>query len=172
MHLPAAPRPASFVFATLWLSLLLGLTSCSGFQFKRDFKAAAKAAPQEGAIGAWSGTWESRANGHHGKLQCLVSAPTQAGEPYRFRYRATWMKILSGTFSAQHTVKANGPGKWTFSGQHQMPKWAGGLYSYEGKINGDDFHATYDCAMDEGDYRMTRVSTASLTAAPSPSAQP
>lgn len=172
MHLHAAFRPASLVLATLWLSLLLGLTSCSGFQFKRDFKAAAKAQAQEGALGAWSGTWESRSNGHQGRLQCLVSAPPNADESYRFRYRATWMKILSGTFSAQHTVKADGPGKWTFTGQHQMPKWAGGLYSYEGKITGDAFHATYDCAMDEGDYRMTRVSAASPSGSLPPSSQP
>jgi hypothetical protein len=92
-------------------------------------------------------------------------------EPYQFRYRATWMKVLSGTFSAQHTVVPQGPSQSTFSGQHQMPSWAGGLYSYEGKIKGNAFHAKYDSAMDQGDYRMTRVSANSPPDAPSLSAQ-
>jgi hypothetical protein len=171
MNPSAVPRPDSSAIALLWLCLALGLTSCGTFQFKRDFKAAAKAPPQESALGAWSGTWTSSANGHHGKLQCLVTAPVMPNEPYQFRYRATWMKVLSGTFSAQHTVFPQGPSQSTFSGQHQMPSWAGGLYSYEGKINGNAFHAKYDSVMDQGDYRMTRVSANSAAVAPSHSAQ-
>jgi hypothetical protein len=158
---PAAHRSAFLPLYLLSLSLLLGLTSCSGLQFRRDFKAATKAPPQEGVVGAWSGTWSSRVNGHQGTLQCLVTPPASPEATHTFRYRATWMKILSGTFSSDHQVKPAGAGKWTFSGQHQMPKWAGGLYSYLGTIQNDSFHATYDCAMDRGDYRMTRVSTAS-----------
>jgi len=166
MHPPAAPRPASFLLTTVWLSLLLGLTSCSGLQFKRDFKAAAKAPAQEGALGAWSGTWASRVNGHQGTLQCLVAPPTAPAAPHTFRYRATWMKILSGTYTADHTVKPAGPAKWTFSGQHKMPDWAGGLYTYEGTIDGDAFQASYQCELDKGEYRMNRVSA--LPSPPSP----
>lgn len=136
------------------LSLLL--SSCAGPAFHRAWREAGNQ-PAEGVVGRWEGTWTSEANSHHGKLRCVVSAPGKPGEPHQFYYRATWMGVLSGSYRAPHQVKADGKERWTFSGEHKMPDWAGGLYRYEGTIEGDQFQADYRCRLDHGSYKLTRV---------------
>ncbi len=142
--------------------LLLFQTSCAGPSFRKAWKAAAKApaSADDGVAGRWQGTWLSDANGHHGKLRCVVTAPESPDGPHRFFYHATWMRVLSGAYRADHQVKPDGRSGWTFTGEHQMPRWAGGLYQYEGTVQGDSFEAAYRCALDRGNYRLTRVPTA------------
>jgi hypothetical protein len=149
------PQPLRFAFPLLVLTVL---SSCSS-----DFRSAWKKAPVTEAVeGKWEGTWLSAANGHHGKLRCVVSEPLMPGKffavkgDHTFRYHATWMKILSGSYMAVHNVQKKGDG-YTFKGDHQMPEWAGGKYHYEGTIKGDDFNACYESAMDRGTYTMKRV---------------
>lgn len=149
---------------TLGLLLLTCLPSC-GFAFRSAWK---KAPVTSGVEGKWKGTWLSDANGHHGDLRCVVSKAELpdygAGKgaepipaPRSFFYRATWKKILSGSYRSVHTVKKQKDGSYKFSGEHKMPDWAGGLYHYEGTIKGDEFKANYKCAMDHGTYTMKRV---------------
>jgi hypothetical protein len=134
-------------------ALLALLSSCST-SFEREWKQALKNGAQTGVEGAWAGTWRSETTGHHGKLRCVVRP--QAGDVHDFHYHATWMGILSGAYRAPHQVTPLSRG-YTFKGQHKMPDWAGGLYSYEGTIKGDDFHAAYRCAKDQGAYSLRRV---------------
>ncbi|MDP1590464.1 MAG: hypothetical protein Q8M07_22110 [Prosthecobacter sp.] len=149
-------QPLRFVLPVL---LLTTLASCSS-----DFRAAWKKAPVTEAVeGKWAGTWQSTANGHHGKLRCLVGrarktiASTDYHVDHEFFYHATWKSILSGSYKAIHQVVKKKDGTYSFKGSHQMPDWAGGKYHYEGTIKGDDFNACYESAMDRGTYTMKRV---------------
>lgn len=83
--------------------------------------------------------------------------PSKNSDAYCFHYRATWMKILSGSYKAMHNVQKKKDGSYIFKGDHQMPDWAGGLYHYEGTIKGDEFNARYKCAKDHGTFTMKRV---------------
>jgi len=132
-------------------ALLLCLPSC-GTAFR---KAWSNAPASSGVAGKWEGTWLSAVNGHTGTLKCVVTESSKAGD-HEFFYRATWKTILSGSYKTiQHVEKKNGA--HVFKGDHQMPDWAGGKYHYEGTVNGDEFSACYECAMDRGTYTMRRV---------------
>lgn len=136
-------------------SLALGLTSCA-MGFKRDWRQAVKEGPKPGVEGAWKGTWLSHSNGHTGDLRCVVG-PDLGGGEREFHYYATWKGFLSAAFKANHTVKAEKDGTHSFTGHHDMPKWAGGRYQYDGTVKSDEFDATYKCSMDHGVFGMKRV---------------
>ena len=140
----------------LFILLLTALlTSCSA-GFRREWNTALKTGPQPGVAGAWEGTWKSHVNGHHGRLRAVVSAPKNDTGDHDFHYHATWARILSGGFRAEHRVTPLRGGS-SFKGSHQMPDWAGGLYTYEGTVKGDSFEACYECAKDKGVFSMRRV---------------
>lgn len=138
----------------LSLTALL-LSSCSS-GFRRDWKAALQKGPSTGVAGAWEGSWKSEVNGHHGRLRCVVGPAKNAEGDHCFHYHATWAGILSGAYAADHRVVA-GKKESTFTGQHDMPQWAGGRYTYSGTVKGDDFSACYQCAKDKGTFQMRRV---------------
>jgi hypothetical protein len=145
-------RSLLFTFLTTAL-----LSSCS-MTFKREWREAVKAGPKPGVEGAWSGTWKSDVNGHHGRLRAVVGPVKNAEGDHDFRYHATWANIVSGSYLAQHRVQpARDKSGSTFTGQHDMPKWAGGRYTYSGTVKGDEFSACYQCAKDKGTFTMTRV---------------
>lgn len=139
------------------LGLSVLLSSCS-LSFKREWKAALRAPTNQGIEGAWEGIWQSESNGHHGRLRSVVGPAKNKDGDHAFHYHATWAGILSGAYRVDHRV-ATAPttGHLQFQGQHQMPSWAGGLYTYQGTVKGDDFNATYECALDKGSFRMKRV---------------
>lgn len=152
---PSPMKRASLLRLALALISLTCLPSC-GFAFRSAWK---KAPVTSGVEGKWKGTWLSDASGHHGNLSCVVSPPPASRKHtfHQFFYHATWMHILSGSYKAIHTVKKQKDGTYTFSGEHKMPNWAGGLYHYEGTIKGDEFKANYKCPIDNGTYTMKRV---------------
>ncbi|MCA1962503.1 MAG: hypothetical protein LDL31_01000 [Prosthecobacter sp.] len=133
----------------------LVLCSCSS-GFRREWKSALSQGPSTGVTGAWEGTWKSDVNGHHGRLRCVVGPAINAQGDHTFHYHATWARIFSGAYAAQHRV-VTGKNSSTFSGQHDMPDWAGGRYTYSGTVKGDDFSACYQCAKDKGTFQMRRV---------------
>lgn len=112
--------------------------------------------PQTDVTGAWQGTWHSEATGHRGTLRAVVDPASNAEGDHLFHYQATWMKVLSGTFEAVHRVKRH-KDRYEFEGQHQMPKWAGGAYTYIGTVQGDSFKAAYRSTLDHGTFEMQRV---------------
>ncbi len=144
------------ILSALLLTCLL--SSCS-LSFKREWKSARMAGPKPSVEGAWEGTWESAVNGHHGRLRSVVGPAKNAEGDHSFHYHATWAGILSGAYRVDHRVKAvkGAKDQWSFTGQHQMPKWAGGLYTYGGTVKGDRFSACYECKLDKGTFTMKRV---------------
>lgn len=141
----------------LTLGFLVSLNSCSGPGFAKSWRQAKSIPTASGVEGAWEGQWKSDSNGHQGRLQCVVAAPTTPNQPHSFHYRATWMRILSGSYRAKHQLTDKGPDRWSFVGTHQMPTWAGGLYHYDGVIREDTFTANYRCDIDHGIFTMKRV---------------
>jgi hypothetical protein len=134
---------------------VLALCSCSS-SFRREWKEALQQPPGSGVVGAWEGQWKSDSNGHHGRLRCVVSPAKNEQGDHSFHYHATWAGILSGAYRAEHRVVPQKKDA-TFTGQHDMPSWAGGRYTYGGKIVGDEFSACYQCSMDKGTFQMRRV---------------
>lgn len=135
---------------------LLLLGGCSTFE--RDWQAAAtdlNAADQ--LIGRWQGSWHSEKTGHEGKLRCIISpAPDGA---YNARYHAVWAKVLTFEYIVPFTATREGP-VHKLAGEADLGFFAGGAYQYDATVTGDDFHATYRCKADHGEFRMKRVTSA------------
>ncbi len=150
-------RNDSLRMIRLSLTLLVAclLSSCST-AFQLEWKAATALGPQSGIEGAWQGTWLSSANGHHGNLRCIVGHKKNAQGDREFHYHATWAGLVGGAYRATHRVNVS-KGASTFTGEYQMPRWAGGRYVYGGTIQGDAFNACYECSKDKGTFQMQRV---------------
>lgn len=169
MRSDVRPTMKSFPLRRFLLSifLLCALPSC-GTEFRKAWNAPSACAimlpPGESpAYSApitqtnWDGAWHSDASGHHGRLQCVIQGPNNKEGDHTFFYRATWMKILSGTYKATHRVVQEKDGSFRFKGEHKMPDWAGGLYQYEGVIKKGEFKADYKSSADHGTYTMKSV---------------
>jgi hypothetical protein len=138
----------SFVSA---LALTLSLASC-GTAYQAKWNAARDKGGAPGSIeGAWEGKWLSSTNGHTGKLWCLIGE----GSPNErnFDYRATWGRILSGSFSATHQLQRKGDAT-TFVVDHPIGKL--GTFHAEGTIADGKFSACYQAAGDRGTLELTR----------------
>ncbi|MBI2924995.1 MAG: hypothetical protein HYY24_04725 [Verrucomicrobia bacterium] len=147
---PSAPGRAAAVLA-LCGTLLLA-TGCSSFH--REWRAAARQpAPAHSLEGRWEGTWHSEANGHTGRLRCLIKEPEDGR--YRARFHAKFLRILSFGYAARLDATEQA-GRYRFQGQAVLPKWAGGAYRYEGHATATNFFSTYRCARDHGTFEMTR----------------
>ncbi len=131
----------------------VGLVSCASPSYKRDWEATlhASAAPPKGC---WEGTWISAANGHTGKLRCIVSA---APAGYRFHYQATWAKFLSGEFSLVCPASKTRPASWTVSGSKDLGASMGGTFTHEAQITADRIKAVYRSKLDHGTMELQRV---------------
>ena len=128
------------------------LAGCSSFN--RDWKQAAiQPRPTEDISGPWEGLWQSEANGHNGKLRCLVTKVNDT--TYDARYRAKYKKIFSFGYTVPLRVQKTGD-TYTFKGEADLGKLAGGIYTYDGKASATNFTSTYNSKYDHGDFRMIR----------------
>jgi len=91
--------------------------------------------------------------GHHGTLNCVVSKET--AEKYRFLYRATWKKLLHGTYSVMEDVRREG-NTFKMRGGADLGKMYGGHYEYEGEATPTNFISSYRASKDHGQFKMTR----------------
>ncbi len=132
--------------------LALCLTGCSSFN--RDWGAAGKVPrPPHSIEGRWEGTWKSDANGHADKLRCLLTRVDEG--KYEARFHAKYRKVLSfsytATFKGSHTNDV-----FSFSGEADLGKLAGGIYHYKGEVNPTNFFSTYRCKYDHGIFHLAR----------------
>lgn len=132
--------------------LALLVSSCSSFN--REWKQVDKGfVPPDSMAGRWQGHWVSDVNGHHGKLQGIVSRRDDGG--YAVRFRATYLKILRFSYTVPLKVEPQN-GEWHFHGEENLGKLAGGVYRYEGKATPRHFHSTYHSMYDHGYFEMER----------------
>src|SRR5439155_18677333 len=125
-----------------------------GSNFKHEWPmAVANPVPNTGLQGRWQGRWHSDANGHAGKLRCVVTKTDDA--MYRARFHAKYMKVLTFVYSVSLKVAPTTNG-FSFSGDANLGRFAGGVYHYEGHADTTNLFSTYSCKYDHGTFQMTR----------------
>jgi hypothetical protein len=142
---------AGWVWAMAFVAM--GLTGCSSFH--KEWQAAtAKAPPANSIEGAWSGQWQSEQNGHHGSLRCVISKSSDT--TYRAHFRAKYLHVLRFTYVATLNGYTTNNNTVVLRGESKLPKYAGGLYTYEGTATPIKFESTYANKYDHGRYEMAR----------------
>jgi hypothetical protein len=142
---------AARVLALAFAAVLF--TGCAGFN--KDFKKAAAAGPwpPNDITGAWEGTWKSDANGHSGRLRCIM---TQTGPAqYNARFKANYKKILGFEYTVPLNVQRD-ERSYKFTGEADLGSLAGGEYTYKGAANPAKFFSTFDSPSDHGTFQMER----------------
>lgn len=107
--------------------------------------------------GPWDGEWRSDANGHHGRLRCLMSPLSDEAWQARFHAKYKIFKFIPISFG--YTVELTGKetnGHHTFQGEEDLGKLAGGIYHYEGEATAEEFFSTYRSQYDHGTFHMRR----------------
>jgi len=131
---------------------MLLLSGCSSFS--RAWEKAGKAStPPDLIEGRWEGHWLSDANGHTGRLRCLLSR--EADGEYTAWFRATYLKILRFSYRVPLKVETH-DGVWLFNGSENLGSMAGGVYYYTGSATPTNFHSTYRSDYDHGVFQMSR----------------
>jgi len=133
-----------------WLGLALLSFGCSSFH--RDWRAAAHR-PAVGIQGRWEGKWQSDSPKHYGRLRCLLTKIDS--EKYEALFHAKYRKILGFGYTAIF-VGTNANETFSFAGEADLGKLAGGIYRYEGTISPTNFFSTYKSKYDNGTFRMGR----------------
>jgi len=129
------------------------MTGCSTFE--RDWKALADRPVSESAMeGRWSGTWVSDVSGHGGGLRCIITRTEN--DTLHARYRATYGAGLTFEYDMPMTVEREGE-TFRFAAEADLGWLAGGRYTYDGTVVGDEFTSTYRSKSDHGTFRMMRV---------------
>lgn len=126
-------------------------TNCSEFHEAWD---ASTSAPPDGIEGRWSGEWVSRENGHRGSLKCLLTRLDSTH--VRAQIHATYASFLRVCYTV--VLETDQEGKTIrFRGETDLGKLAGGVYRYNGLLENDQLHSTYQCAYDQGDFVLART---------------
>ncbi len=140
----------------LFLLLIGSLLGAGCFSFNREWKKAASnpiPVADAGLQGRWEGSWHSDSNGHTGKLRCVVTKTNDL--VYRARFHAKYMKVLSFGYTVPLEAEQATNG-FSFSGEANLGRLAGGVYHYEGHADATNFFSTYSCKYDHGTFQMTR----------------
>jgi hypothetical protein len=134
------------------LFLVLFLTGCSSFN--REWKSArAQPTPTADISGPWEGRWLSEKNGHTGKLRGIL---TKAGpDNYNAHFHATFWKIFRATYRVPLKYEEQN-GEHLLTGEANLGKLSGGVYTYKAKATPDQFHSSYKCRWDHGTFEMKR----------------
>ncbi len=128
------------------------LSGCSSFN--REWSAALKEPiPSATLSGPWEGRWISDVNGHNDKLRCIISQKTDSG--YDAKFHATYKSVFHFGYTVPLEVKKRG-NSFVFSGEADLGKMAGGVYTYEGASTATNFFSTYDSKYDHGKFEMHR----------------
>ena len=123
---------------------------------KADKGKAAAPAPSKADLlaGLWEGTWSSSSNGMCDTLRCTVARADDG--KYTAKFEAVFGKVFTHRSTVTLTVEPAGD-KWQFRGQEDLGLLSGGVYTYEGNSDGQEFYSTYDSAFDKGTFRMKRA---------------
>jgi hypothetical protein len=136
------------------IALLLAMCLCGCSTFNRDWRRASVRAASENSVeGRWEGRWISEANGHQGKLRCLMIR--QSDTRYHARFRATYGGAFHFTYLVPLEMEPH-DGGWEFNGEANLGKLAGGVYYYEGRATGTNLISTYRSKYDHGRFELER----------------
>lgn len=130
------------------------LAGCASPSFNNQWKAQAHAARQHDLVaGAWTGTWRSDANGHHGRLRCVVTK--LEGNHYRFYYDARFWGIFGARYTVTQEVQQAGAAL-RIRGESDLGRLFGGVFTYEGHADGKEFRSSYRSTKDHGVFELVR----------------
>jgi hypothetical protein len=134
------------------LAFLPFLAACSSFN--REWKTALdQPIPAQGLAGPWEGHWVSDSNGHNDRLRCLITE--QSPHQYNANFHANYKKVFHFGYTVPLEVRQNGD-TYEFSGEANLGKMAGGVYTYAGHATGTNFLSTYTSKYDHGKFEMAR----------------
>jgi hypothetical protein len=143
----------SYPMIGLSLVLLVATAGCS--RFNRDWQAAGNwTAPDPAMAGAWSGTWNSAANGHHGSLRAILTPIDES--TLQAQFKARFWGIFTYRYSLDLEVEPRAPGEWHFAGDSDLGWLAGGVYACEGVATADELRADYQSKRDHGTFSLSR----------------
>jgi hypothetical protein len=132
--------------------ILVLATGCSSFH--THWKAALKVPPPTDDItGPWEGHWISSANGHSGKLRCLMTKPEEG--KYHAWFWGTFWECFRFTYEVDLNVQRTDTA-FILSGEQNLGKLVGGVYRYNGSATPTNFFANYSCTADHGVFQMHR----------------
>jgi hypothetical protein len=128
------------------------LAGCSSFN--REWKTALRQPlPSSDISGPWEGKWISEKNGHNGRLRCVMTH--QGDHQYLAHYHAVFWKIFHSTYAVPLEVNATST-NFVFSGESDLGKLSGGVYTYQGSATPEHFSSTYKSKYDHGRFEMNR----------------
>jgi hypothetical protein len=139
--------------AVIAAAALLSLCGCSSFS--RQWSAAIKQPAPADLSGPWEGVWISDANGHNDKLRCIITR--ESANRYDAAFHATYKRVFHFNYTVPLEVEARG-NSFLFSGEADLGKLAGGVYTYNGAATPTNFFSTYDSKYDHGKFEMHRPS--------------
>jgi len=125
---------------------------CSSFN--HDWEAALqKPVPRSELQGPWQGMSHSDANGHKGKLRCIITKKENGA--YRARFHARYGKVLGFSYAVILRAQPVTDG-FIFNGQANLGFLAGGVYYYDGHADETNLFSNYSCKYDHGTFEMKR----------------
>ncbi len=130
-------------------------TGCSSFDREWDNATAAT-----GIEGRWVGRWHSDFNQHNDVLRCLVTR--KEGDVYRTQFHAKYkwgILPISFGYELDMTVTET-KGQYTFQGEADLGKLAGGLYKYDGTGTTNRLQFNYRSPKDHGTFSLQRPEAA------------
>jgi hypothetical protein len=139
--------------------LCAALTSCATSRYERLWKSTLHT-PAPAPSGCWEGQWRSEANGHNGKLRCIVR-PSREG--YQFHYQATWAKFLTGEFSIQCPLQPAPANTWKVTGSKDLGPTLGGTFTHEAVLTPAKLDARYNAKFDHGTMHLHRAKSGPQT---------
>ena len=88
------------------------------------------------------------------RLRCAVTKTAEG--KYVANFEAVFAKVLTHKSTITLNVTAAGA-KWRFHGEEDLGLLSGGVYTYDGYSDGQEFYSTYDSSVDKGIFRMKRA---------------
>jgi hypothetical protein len=145
---------SSVVLATL-------VAGCGAVRFQRawsGYEPAANVTALTPLEGRWRGEWRSAFNGHSGGLRCLLTSAEADPDRVRAWFYSTYARILFFQYQTDLAVTRAADGRLHFEGEQDLGDAVGGVYRYDGVVDGDRFHAHFRAENgDHGVFEMTRV---------------
>ena len=135
------------------LSHLLASLVSSSRRFRQEWSRS-RISQDGGLAGRWRGEWRSSTNGHCGPLRCVLSTAKEL--QYTAIFHAVYWKVLRVSYSVPlELVRTND--HFSFQGQVDLGKLAGGVYRFAGVCTFRSFDGTYENRYGRGHLQMTRI---------------
>lgn len=142
----------NFRVKILFFLVLASLTLATGCSsFNRDWRSAP--AETGNISGRWEGIWKSDASEHSDKLRCLLTKISEGKYEARFHAKYKWVLSFRYTALFQGTETND---HFSFRGDADLGKLAGGVYEYKGDVSLTNFFSTYSSKYDHGTFQMNR----------------